>query len=311
MEKMLKQKKSRAQVKQEIICWVQSILMLLLVLIVLYPLIYCFFGAFNTNDQYRTSGILPIAIPWDPSTIRNFYVLYTVSDVWVSIFMTFIKFFYYAILGTLISVIAGYFFGKVSFFGKRTLFLYFMISMMIPSISMMVPSYVILVRFPLVGGNNILGSGGNGFLNNPAIFFVNGLFSAYNVFLVKQSMQTIDTAYRESAEMDGAGVLTVIFRIYFPLVKPVVAVMIIGLFLGTWNDYLFSLIYLPDLELFHTIGTKIIEVINTLNMTDISPTPNYPLVFGISLSSMIPPVIVFLVFQKQFVSGLTMGGLKG
>ena len=162
-----------------------------------------------------------------------------------------------------------------------------------------------------MGGNNLFGQGGYGFYNDPLIIFVLGWVSAYNIFLVRQAMNGVGGEYKEAASIDGANIFRIMFTIYLPLIFPIVSVMLIGLFIGIWNDYMFSLIYLPGRPEYHTIGTKVIDIIKIFNVSALNPIPNYPVVFGISIMSMLPPILCFLFFQKQFVSGLTMGGVKG
>lgn len=288
-----------------------SIVMGIVGLLVIYPFLYIVLGSLCTIDQFVDSVLFPWPFPFEASQLKNFLLMFQVDDIWTSLFLTFGKIVFSAIMCIVTSVVGGYVFSQMRFKGKNAVFMYFMVSMMIPGIATMVPNFIILLRFPLVGGNNILGQGGFGFYNNPALHFVLGWVSAYNIFLMRQAMNGVGSSFREAASIDGANLFKIMFTIYLPLVLPIVAVMMIGLFIGVWNDYMTCLIYLPGMSKYHTIGTKIIEIIKIFNVSALNPNPNYPVIFAISIMGMLPPIIVFLIFQKQFVSGLTMGGIKG
>ena len=280
-------------------------------LLILYPLIYIFMGALCSREEYMVAGLLPIPHSFDWSRLRNFTIVFSGDGLLRSFFVTIGRTVFYAATTVFFSIMGGYLFAKVKFKGKRTLFLVYMSTMMIPAISMMVPSYILLARFPLVGGNNIVGQGGTGFVDNVSVLIITGWVSVYNMFLIKQSMVTLGDELNEAAQIDGAGRMYIIFGIYLPLCVPILAVMMIGLFIGMWNDYTTSLIYLPTHNEWHTIGTKIIDLIDTIGTQGYDSIPNYPVVYGISLTFMIPPVVCFLIFQKQMISGLALGAVKG
>lgn len=301
----------RKSTRERINKTIWSVILGLCGLLLLYPFIYIILGALTTKEQFMNSVLLPIPAPFEPKQLENFVLLFRAEGIWTSLILTVSKIGVGAVMCVLTSTIGGYVFSMLRFKGKHIVFMYFMLSMMIPGVATMVPSFIMMVRFPLVGGNNILGQGGYGFYNNAAIHFILGLVSAYNIFLVRQAMTGIGSEYKEAASIDGAGIFRIMFTIYLPLIFPIIAVMLIGLFIGVWNDYMFSLIYLPGAPSLHTIGTKVIDVIKIFNVSSLNPEPNYPVVFGISITSMLPPVLCYLFFQKLVVSGLTMGGVKG
>ena len=288
-----------------------STLLMICSLIILYPLIYIFFGALCSREEYMVASLLPWPASFTFDRLGNFTIIFTGDGLVQSFLVTMARTVFYAATTVFFSVMGGYLFAKVSFRGKQALFLIYMSTMMVPAISMMVPNYILLARFPLVGGNNIVGQGGTGFVDNVAVLFATGWVSVYNMFLIKQSMTALGDELNEAAQIDGAGRMHIIFGIYLPLCIPVLAVMMIGLFIGMWNDYTTSLIYLPTRTEWHTIGTKIIDLIDTIGTQGYDSIPNYPVVYGISLTFLIPPVVVFLIFQKQMISGLALGAVKG
>ncbi|MBQ9481818.1 MAG: carbohydrate ABC transporter permease [Clostridia bacterium] len=289
---------------------VLSVILFASSVIMLYPLVYMLLGALADNDQmYLNASFLPKPY-FTADRIKNFTIVFEADDFTQSIFITFARIGFYAVINVLFSTMAGYIFSKMEFKGKKIVFLYLMSSMMIPGVAVMVPSYILLNRFPLVGGNDILGAGGMGFRDNPAVLFVTGWVPVYNMFLMRQSFNSFGSEMKEAAMVDGANHFLIMFVIYMPLALPCLAVMLIGMVIGFWNDYMTCLIYLPDLKGWHTIGTKIIDIIDLYGAGG-NGVPYYSRIYGISFMFILPPIVVFLIFQRFFISGLAMGAVKG
>ena len=115
-------------------------------------------------------------------------------------------------------------------------------------------------------------------------------------------------------EIDGAGFFRIIFEIYLPMLKPVLAVIIIQLFIGQWNDYLFPMLFLsgsPDKWPIGVLSVSIqSEYLYTAGAGGSGGLMNYPLVMVMAVVMMIPPVAVYIAFQRYFVEGLNVGGVK-
>lgn len=287
-----------------------SAVMLLTSIIMIYPLIYMFLGALADKTMYLDSGLFPKP-QLSAERLKNFTLFFKAEGLMQSLFMTFVRILFYAVINIVGSTVGGYIFSKFDFKGKQAVFLYFMSSMMIPGVAIMVPSYIMMAKFPLVGGNNILGQGGSGFINNIGVLFVTGWVPVYNMFLMRQAFSGFGSEMKEAAQVDGAGHFKIMFEIYLPLALPCLAVMLIGMVIGFWNEYLNCLVYLPDLKEFHTIGTKIIQILERYGTEGYDIIPNYPRIYGISFMFMLFPIVIFLCFQKFMISGLTMGAVKG
>ncbi|MGN1098924.1 MAG: carbohydrate ABC transporter permease [Christensenellales bacterium] len=280
--------------------------------VMVYPFIYTFLGALLTLDEYLVAGPLPIPGDLNISRFANFLKFFDHEDVWSSIGITLVRFVFYAFTNILFSMIGGYIFAKVNFKGKAVVFYYLMMSMMIPGVATMYPTFLMYAKWPLVGGNNILGIGGRGFIGNWSVMFIGGWFGAYNIFLVRQSIFDVGDAIGESAEIDGASTMKVIFYIYLPLLKAVMAVIIIGLFICFWNDYLFPMTFMDGTSTpgLIPIGYKVFEIISRAEGNS-SQLPNYPAIFGVCFTAMLPTILVYAILQKQFVEGMAMGAVKG
>lgn len=281
-------------------------------IIMIYPLIYCFMASLLTLDEYLVSGLLPVPGDWSIERFANLLKFFDHPDVLPSVTITIVRFLFYAITNIFFSMIGGYIFAKIRFKAKKFIFYYMMITMMVPGVATMYPGFLMYAKWPLVGGNNILGQGGRGFIGSWSVMFIGGWFGAYNMFLVRQAIYDIGNDIGEAAEIDGASTLKVIFMIYLPLVKAVMAVLLIGLFIGMWNDYLFPKTFMdgtttPELI---PIGYKVFEIISRAEGNS-SQLPNYPAIFGVCFTAMLPTILVYALLQKQFVQGMAMGAVKG
>ncbi|MFB5674104.1 carbohydrate ABC transporter permease [Paenibacillus terreus] len=186
------------------------------------------------------------------------------------------------------SSLAGYIFAKYQFKGKRLLFVLILATMMIPFQVIMIPTYLITAELGLV--NSLM-----------AIILPN-LVSSYGVFLAKQFIEEIPQDLLEAARMDGAGEFRLMIRIISPLIMPMLSALGIFTFMNSWNNYLWPLIVLND-ESKMTVPLALVYFNGTHQI-------NYNVVMSAAVLITIPVIIVFLIFQKQFIKGLTMTGMK-
>lgn len=186
------------------------------------------------------------------------------------------------------SALAGYVFAKHQFKGKRILFILILATMMIPFQVIMIPTYLITARL--------------GLIDHLFAIILPNLVSSYGVFLAKQFIEDIPQDLLDAARIDGAGELRLMLRIIAPLILPMLSALGIFTFMNSWNNYLWPLIVLNDtdrmtvpLALVYFNGTHVI---------------NYNVVMSAAVLITLPVMIVFLIFQKQFIKGLTMTGMK-
>lgn len=192
-------------------------------------------------------------------------------------------------VGILTSALAGYVFAKYRFKGKELVFWIMIACMMIPYDTLIIPLYKIMVKMHWT----------NTYLVLTVPFFVN----IFGLFMMRQFMESIPNDYIEAAEIDGCGQYKTFFRVIFPMVKPAVAALVIFIFMGSYNSFLWPLINVNSHELFTLpIGMASLT-------TD--KKSEFELLMAASTMAVIPIFAVFCVAQKHFVAGLTMGGVKG
>ncbi len=186
------------------------------------------------------------------------------------------------------STLVGFVFSRYDFRNKKVLFTMLLATMMVPAQATIIPSFILI--------NEI------GLFNTPWALIVPSLFSVFGIYLCKEFIDEVPRELFESANIDGANDLQVYIHIVLPQIRPAIGAIGIFTFLEHWNDYLRPLIYLNSTEKM-TLPLAI-SFFSTQHSTDLSAT------MAASALIMIPVTIVFILFQKQFVRGISMTGMK-
>lgn len=275
--------------------------------IMIYPVLFMALGAFTTQEQFLKTIILPVPNTWNAEVFRAALK----AGMWDSYKFTLIRSVFYISVTVLVGLLGGYIFSKLRFPGKNKVFLLLLSGMVMPGILMLVPQYLQMAWWPLVGGNNILGQGGHGFIGQWPVLFIYGWVPVFAIFLLKQSYDMIPTEYEDAAKIDGAGMFTIIFRIYRPLLWPPIVALIIVTFLGIWNDYLWPSMTIAGNPRYYPVAyaTQMIS----FRIGEWSPvgTTHYPSTMVRSFLATWPPAAVYFLLQRYFVQGLVSSGLKG
>jgi multiple sugar transport system permease protein len=273
--------------------------------IMIYPVLFMVLGAFTTPYRFLDATILPI-----PNTLNlKVFKWYFDAGVWDSYLFTLERAIFYIVLTNFVGLLGGYIFSKLRFPGKNKVFLLFLSGMVMPGILMLVPSYLMMAKWPLAGGNNILGQGGHGWVNNWPVLFIGGWVPVFAIFLFKQSFDMLPTEYEDAAKMDGAGMFTIIFRVYGPLLKPPIVALTILSFLGIWNDYLWPSLTISGNANYWPIAIRV-QYTYFAEWTP-SGTTNFPSVMIRTFLATWPPALVYFLLQRYFVQGMVASGLKG
>lgn len=186
------------------------------------------------------------------------------------------------------SSILGYVFARLEFKGKKFLFSVLMYTMMVPAQVTMITSFIIVDRI--------------GLYDNLLALIVTALVNAFGVYLCKQYIEEIPASLIEAARIDGANEFSIYWKIVIPQIRPALGSLAIFTFLQYWNDYLNPLLYLSSTN--RMTLPLALSYFSTQHSTDISAT------MAAAALIMIPSAIVFIIFQKQFVKGIAMTGMK-
>lgn len=198
-------------------------------------------------------------------------------------------------VGTVVTVLftsslGGYVFARLDFPGRRYLFYFVLSTTMVPFLTLLIPLYIVMRELHLL--NTLWG------------LWVPAMFSSFGIFLCRQFIYGIPKELYESAKIDGASDFAIYRHIILPLTKPVLAVLTIFTFLAVFNDYLWPLVVLNE-EQKLTLPLILSRMANRFGGTD------YQAVMAGSVLVSIPPLIVFIIFQRYIVRGIALTGLKG
>lgn len=184
---------------------------------------------------------------------------------------------------------AGYGFARIHFPGRDLLFVLILGVLMIPSQIFLMPQYLIIQNLGLL--NTI-----------PALFLPN-LFSAFGTFLLRQSFLSLPKELEEAAMLDGCSRFQIFYKIMLPLTKSSMVALAIMVMKFAWNDLMWPLIV--------NTSAKKMTLAPTLASMISEYGSNYPVQMSGAVLSILPIVILFIIFQKQFIEGVASTGVKG
>jgi len=183
----------------------------------------------------------------------------------------------------------GYSLAKFRFPGKRVIFVLIISTLMIPTEMLVIPWYAMSRALKWV--NTFWG------------IMYPGMISAFGVFLMRQFMMAVPDDLIDAARVDGKGELMIFFTVVYPLVTSAVAILAIFNFIGNWNAFLWPLIVVAKPGMF-TLP------VGLANFSGEAGSDWHYIMTGATVS-MLPLIVVFLIFQKQIIRGIAMTGLKG
>lgn len=190
-----------------------------------------------------------------------------------------------------LSCLAGYAFGRLKFFGSKWLFFSFLLGLMVPFQSIMIPMYYDLKDFRLLGTYWAM------------ILPATALGLPFGIFLMQAFFRGLPSDLADAARVDGCSEFGVFFKIMLPLAGPAVSTLLVFQFMWTWNAFLMPLLFLNE-ESLRPIALGLMFFSGRY-------TTNYGLVAaGITLATL-PLIVIYIIFQRQFIRGLTAGALKG
>jgi len=193
------------------------------------------------------------------------------------------------ILSVFFSSLAGFGFAKYNFRFREPLFFIVLSSLMIPFFVILIPLYVMIVKFR--------------WMDTYYALIIPFMAPAFGIFIMRQYITSIPSELIDSARIDGSSEFGIFFRIIFPLSKPALGAFSIFQFVMSWNSFVWPLVVLRSEEKF----TLPIGLANLVGLY----FREYGAVMAGSVLVVILPIVFFLLMQKQFISGLTLGSVKG
>ena len=221
-------------------------------------------------------------------TMKNYHTVMTQAPIWKWLRNSVIT----SVSGTVImlvtSSLAGFVFAKYSFKGKEFIFMFILATMMVPSQTTMIPSFLLVQ--------------GLGMYDSLLALIIPRMVGGFGIFLCRQFIMDIPDELVEAAHIGGATDMFIYSRVIVPLIRPALGALAIFTFLGQWNDYLGPLLYLS-----RTANMTMPLAINYFSSQHLS---DVGAIMAAATLIMLPVTVVFLSFQKQFVEGIAITGMK-
>lgn len=267
------------------------ILLILGVVVSTLPMIYMI------STSLRPNGALyeypPRFFPrLEALTMENYQYIISQSKFYVNFLNSVLVSVSSVAAAAFVSAAMAFVMGKFHFRGKKLLFGFIILTMIIPGTTMIVPQFELAVKLDLV--NKLWG----------LIPFYVAWVIPFSTFMIKGFMENIPSEITEATYIDGASVMTVFLKIALPLASPAIASVSIFNFLTAWEEYPWANTVINDNNL-RTLPIAIAGFFGQHQFTQ------WGYVFAMSVLTLIPVVIVFIAFQRYFVTGLTSGSVKG
>ena len=262
------------------------VLLVAFALLFFTPFVWSISTSFKTLPDSAFFNLIP-----DPFTTEAWrsvwndydFKRYALNSLFLAVVVT--------LLNLFLASLGGYAFARLRFPGREVLFVLILGTLMIPDQLRLIPVFVMLTNWHLIG--------------NFSGYILINLVTAVNLFFMRQYFLTIPRDFEEAAKLDGAGYFKTFWRVMLPLAGPAIAALAILQFQGTWNDFFWPLILFGQgSEHLYTMQLGLAQLTLTYQTL-------WPQLMAGSLIAIAPILLIFLVFQRFFVSGVTAAGIKG
>ncbi|WP_329199145.1 carbohydrate ABC transporter permease [Streptomyces sp. NBC_01435] len=231
---------------------------------------------------------------WPPKLLPGGHLMENLQGLQDSIGLTRVLFNTVLVAGVqtagavVVSVLAGYAFAKFEFRGRNLFFVLLLSTLVLPDTVMLIPIFEMMMKLGLIDSYQSV--------------ILPGLVTPFGIFLMRQALRSMPDELLDAARVDGAGELRVLWRIVIPVNRPVIAALALFVFLGGWNQFVWPLIALRSPDMYTLpVATATLQGL---------ATTNYAQVLLAAAIAAIPVMALFLVLQRQFISGLLAGATK-
>lgn len=252
------------------------------------PVISCIITAFKTSEEYQNTSVMTLPKSW--LNFDNFIKAYTTANMGRAFINSLIVMVCVLIVSIIVGTQLAYVLNRFKFPGNTLIRNLFLFASLLPGVAMQVTVYNIMSSLGLI--NHLYGY----------IIMMCGT-DVISIYIFIQFMENISVSLDESAIIDGASYWIIYWKIMLPLLKPAIVTSCILKGVGVYNEYYAANLYLQDKDL-HTIATSLYTFVGPMGS-------QYNLICAGVLISLLPALIVFIIFQKQIYSGITAGAVKG
>lgn len=275
--------------RNKLVIWLVSFGMGLICFIALFPVFMLIISSFRPSYELMRTGI-SLVFDWSILNFQNYdYIFTQAANYWSWYINSLIISAITIVLSLFFSAMVGYALAVYDFRGKNLFFMFVVFILMVPFEILMLPLFQMMINFQLV--DSYVGVILPMAVAPIAVFF----FRQYAMGLPKELM--------DAARIDGATEYGIYFKVMLPLMGPSLGAMAILQGLGSWNNFLWPLIVLRSNDMF-TLPIGLATLLTPYGN-------NYDVLIAGSVMTIIPIIILFIFFQRYFISGLTVGGIKG
>lgn len=264
----------------------KHILLLFAGFITFYPFIFELQTSVKTPFQFQHEFWLPT---WPPEFLNYKDAFH---EIWPYLLNSFVTSGVTVVLVLILASLSAFTFARFDFPGREFMFMAILGLLMIPGILTLVPSFLLIRDFGLIGKRSAL-----------ILPYLSG-GQVFAIFILRSFIASLPEELFEAARIDGASNLRMYFRIVLPLSKPILVTIAVMNILGTWNDYIWPLITLPDNKLW-TITVGIVSFTGHFQGLEA-----WGQMFAGYVIASLPLIILFIFTMRAFISGLTSGAIK-
>jgi multiple sugar transport system permease protein len=248
---------------------------------------FLFMASTSFTQSFTMMSYPPSLIPQNPSLDNYVQIIFTFQNglfprwFFNTVFTTSV-----IVVGSLLlNTLAGYIFAKKQFYGRDIVFALVLSTMMVPTAVTLIPAFLMINRL--------------GLFNTYWALIIPGLSSAFGIFMMRQFISSLPNELIEVSKIDGASELRIFWSIIVPLTTPAMAALGIFTVINAWNAFLWPLVVLRS----NTMRTLVVGLATVQSEFNI----NYGLVMAGSVLTVLPLLMLYLIFQPYFVEGLRMG----
>lgn len=264
-----------------------NILMFIFSLTCIFPILWIIYSSLKTKEEFMLNTL---SLPLHPQ-FKNYITAFVEGKMYTYFVSSLLNSVTTVFLVIILAFCIGYVLSRYRFRGRNFIYTLFIAGMLIPVYALIVPLFV---QFKVLGLNDKFYT-----LIIPYI----AIRLPLAIFLFESFIKTIPVELDEAAYIDGASTRYTLFKIIFPLCKPVMATVLILSFLDTWNEFPFALVLVTK-DIYRTVPVGLTSFYGQY-------TTDYTTLMAALVLSILPVIIVYLLFYKKIIQGMTAGAVKG
>ena len=300
--KEVKQKKSKAQksVPDKIFVVLNTLFMIAFVVITLYPVLNTLAISLNDGTDALRGGIYLLPRKF---TMKNYITVLQKNNLLTGAYITVLRTIFGTVTALFANAILAFIVSRKRFLFKRSLSLFWVITMYVNG--GMIPVFLLYKNL--------------GLTNSFWVYVIPGMVSAFNMLVIRTYMAGIPDSLEESAQLDGAGYMTIFWKIISPLCKPVYATVALFVAVGQWNSWFDAMLYNRMSPEFTTLQYELMKLLSSVTNQGSSAEAMKNAIGSVTPTSvraaatiltMLPIICLYPFLQRYFVTGLTIGGVK-